>query len=1105
MASEWHSALAGRLAQDAAAGRTPESASADVWELIKGRSNLAGKKPEANPAVITRELRDRQGPYFVLKNPQKKTYLRLSPAEHRLWTQMDGHTSMEELIVEHFMATGVFAHSLIAHLVDQLYRNWMLSDEPLAVWDQVNQAVQKRSWSYRLSAPARIFLTQKLSIRNLDRIIVAAYKYGGWLAFTPPAKILLAMLSLAGLVAFYHVLNDPQYVFLGQDIVPGLALLWVAAILPVLIHELGHALTVKHFGREVPGGGLMLYFGMPAAYVETTDIWLEPRRARLAVTWNGPYTGLILGGLAALLIALFPAQSYNNFLFKMAGFAYFTVFINVNPLLKLDGYYLLSDLLDVTSLREKSILFVRKKLFGKVLARQRFSRDEWIYTIFGLLSILWTAYALYIAFFFWRTRFRESLKLILGPGYPLFARALSLLLVAAISSFAILMLLNLVRLARTLLSRLEKSGNLQRHWRLAGIGGGLALAAGLGLPLALPNPVGWVFALFSLLLGALASWQMLAFARQYLGAPRGYALVTFALAIGLAGFSNGIGLLDRSLPLAASKAAAAFEAAAVWLQVVGLGGLLLGGLLMVWNPFRRLRARFLLLGGLAGGIWFTLVATFAGVPSANLSLILTSILVMVTSWDLIALRGSARGPAIALIHVGGLCIGIAWFLSLPRGDFAIVGTLVVAAGGLHLVHARLPELSSYERGELSSQTQQVIGQSVAVLIRRLIAQVFFESGHLGVQRLGAAFSSEMQKNGLRLSIAGNHFDDQELSRRSAAELTDVYGLAFDVLHNLISWELGREMARLTFGYALDQLSWQNREVIGELILSRRPWGLALNQQFEDTRSTSRKALKRVPLFATCSAGELDRVLSGMKKERFAAGDLILQQGEAGDKFYIVEKGNLSVYQSGPDGVEREVDRKGPGQYFGEIALVTGAPRNATVRAATPSILLSLDREDFNRLVRQYISLAEQVDNDVRYSWLLRGMPIFDELEIHEFELLVAILEPETYQAGEVVFCEGDWGDKFYIVEKGEVVITRQVNGTAVELSRQGPGEYFGEVALLHNRPRTATVTATRETKLLALDGNYFLNLISNFSQLGQVITRTGTRRLSFFQRAGASI
>lgn len=370
-------------------------------------------------------------------------------------------------------------------------------------------------------------------------------------------------------------------------------------------------------------------------------------------------------------------------------------------------------------------------------------------------------------------------------------------------------------------SRLEKSGNLQRYWRLAGIGGGLALLAGLGLSLAFPNPDALIPALFSLLVAVLASWQILVFSRHYLGSPRGYAFVAFSLAIGLAGLSNGIGLLDLHLPFAA------------WPQAAGLGCLILGGLILIWNPLLRLGPRFLLLGVLAGGVWFTFMTKISGLAPGNLGPILTSILVVAAIWDLIGLQGGARGPAMALLYAGGMCIGLAWSFTLPRGDFAILGSLLVAAGGLHLVHARLPELSSYERGELSNQTQQVIGQSVAVLICRVIAQVFFESGHPGVERLGSAFSSEMQKNGLRLSIAGNHFDDQELPRRSAAELTEVYGLAFDVLYNLINRELGREMGRLTFAYGLDRLRWQHREVIGELILSRRPWGLALNQEFKD--------------------------------------------------------------------------------------------------------------------------------------------------------------------------------------------------------------------------------------------------------------------------------
>ena len=150
-------------------------------------------------------------------------------------------------------------------------------------------------------------------------------------------------------------------------------------------------------------------------------------------------------------------------------------------------------------------------------------------------------------------------------------------------------------------------------------------------------------------------------------------------------------------------------------------------------------------------------------------------------------------------------------------------------------------------------------------------------------------------------------------------------------------------------------------------------------------------------------------------------------------------------------------------------------------------------------MRQYINLASQVDENVKYSWLLRGMPIFDELSSQKLDQLATWLEPEPLEAGAVLFHEGDLADKFYIVESGEVVISRLVDGEQVEISRREPGEYFGEIALLQNRPRTATITASIDTNLLSLAADQFQDLTSHFMQLGATISRTSSRRLTFVQ------
>ena len=83
----------------------------------------------------------------------------------------------------------------------------------------------------------------------------------------------------------------------------------------------------------------------------------------------------------------------------------------------------------------------------------------------------------------------------------------------------------------------------------------------------------------------------------------------------------------------------------------------------------------------------------------------------------------------------------------------------------------------------------------------------------------------------------------------------------------------------------------------------------------------RNLLKRVPLFHDNSAEELDQLADSLSAECYAVGEVILRQGEAGDKFFIIEHGNVSIWQSSPDGEEKQVDKLGSGQYFGELALM----------------------------------------------------------------------------------------------------------------------------------------------------------------------------------------
>ena len=198
-------------------------------------------------------------------------------------------------------------------------------------------------------------------------MITALYRRGAWLCFTPPAVLLGASLSAVGLVLFVWELiraaHDPLR--FGGSYTAGLLMLLALWWLAISLHELGHAVATKHFGGEVSRGGVMIYYGMPAFFTDTTDIWMQPRRARLIVSAAGIATMWGLGGLAMLYVVLQHDSPLAPIAFQIALVAFISNSLQLMPLLELDGYYLLVDLLEMPLLRARAFAFVPERAVGE--------------------------------------------------------------------------------------------------------------------------------------------------------------------------------------------------------------------------------------------------------------------------------------------------------------------------------------------------------------------------------------------------------------------------------------------------------------------------------------------------------------------------------------------------------------------------------------------------------------------------------------------------------------------------------------------------------------------------------------------------------------------
>jgi cAMP-dependent protein kinase regulator len=304
---------------------------------------------------------------------------------------------------------------------------------------------------------------------------------------------------------------------------------------------------------------------------------------------------------------------------------------------------------------------------------------------------------------------------------------------------------------------------------------------------------------------------------------------------------------------------------------------------------------------------------------------------------------------------------------------------------------------------------------------------------------------------------------------------------------------GKAFAMSNLRRAVDGLHWEERELSEEYLLT---WANLDGKSRLAQRHDTEQLLAGVPIFAECSPAELHSLAQTFSLSRYQPGQLIIRQGEVGDNFYVVKTGRVSVWQSQPGQPEQKVNSHERGGYFGEVALLKEAPRNATCKADTPVEILSLSRPDFNRLARRHFEMAERLLRRYRYLTMLQNIPLFKDTPLESLRALAGCLGCQEVAAGQTIFRQGETGECFYIIEAGQVeILLEEEAGQLRCLDQRGAGEFFGEIALLLDLPRTATVRTVTATRLLSLRRADFLNLLLNSQSLNDSLQRVASRRL----------
>lgn len=257
------------------------------------------------------------------------------------------------------------------------------------------------------------------------------------------------------------------------------------------------------------------------------------------------------------------------------------------------------------------------------------------------------------------------------------------------------------------------------------------------------------------------------------------------------------------------------------------------------------------------------------------------------------------------------------------------------------------------------------------------------------------------------------------------------------------------------------------------LLSLRPAGSSVPGAKVDEQQRQIAALNSIPLFSRLPAAELKAITDAGETLRYSPGHAIVMQGEPGDRFFAILSGTVAVEVEQDSGLVRQVAVLSAGDCFGETALLEGGERTATVRALTDTLLLSLSRAAFDRVRASFQD--DQVSAILRASAALKRSTFFGSLPSERLSALALKLQPRPIQQGDVLIEQGEAGDAFFLVGDGAFEV---LNREGAAIASLGPGDHFGEVALLRAVPRTATVRAKTDALVLELDKQSFLSAIA---------------------------
>lgn len=372
--------------------------------LVASSSRPLGLRVRAD--LTARRQRYQGRSYWVVKEPVGLRYFRFQDEEYAVLRMMDGPTSLED-IKERFeqeFAPHKITYQDLQQFIGTLHRSGLVVSDAPGQGYQLKKRRDKRSRQELLGKLSNILAIRFKGI-DPERLLTFLYPYVRWF-FSPWTVGLCAALALSALLLItmqFDVFRSRLPAF--QEFFGPKNWLWLGITLAVtkVLHEFGHGFLCKHFGGECHEMGVMFLVLTPCLYCNVSDSWMLPNKwQRAAIGAGGIYVELLLASLATY-IWWFTEQGLVNHLALRVMFicSVSTVLFNGNPLLRFDGYYILSDVVEIPNLRQKASSILQRILaqvcLGLEMPEDPFlpQRNHGFFAIYTIAAVVYRWFIFY--------------------------------------------------------------------------------------------------------------------------------------------------------------------------------------------------------------------------------------------------------------------------------------------------------------------------------------------------------------------------------------------------------------------------------------------------------------------------------------------------------------------------------------------------------------------------------------------------------------------------------------------------------------------------------------------------------------------------------------